>query len=96
MNLDHKSSTIALNKHYRLENTDGTRWVLRKYTGINTKTGDQVWQFVANWMSLESALCGLIERQIKAAGPVTLAEAVKACRSASQVATKILSGRNDG
>lgn len=92
MLMEPKDSIIPLNKDHNLCN-ERRAWVLRKYTGINAKTQERVWMFVANWQTFESAACGLIERQIKAAGPVTLAEAVNACRSASQMATKILSGQ---
>ena len=88
--LDPKESIIQLSKDYRLCNERA--YVLRKYTGINVSNGSQVHQFVANWPTFTGALYGLVERQIKAAGPCTLQESVNACERASQTIKKALSG----
>lgn len=64
---------IQLNKDYRLTSTESA-YRLEKYSGVNAKTGQQVWQFVANWTTLDAALKSLLERQIKASGATTLGE----------------------
>ena len=80
---------LQITKEYRIA-SDSRQWMIQKYTGLDKKTGEQVWQSIAYYSETEKLVKGLIERAIRDSDARTLADALRDIEKVSHALSKAL------
>ena len=66
---------IQITEEYRIS-SDSNQWMVQKYSGINKKTHEPVWQSISYYSSLDTLVSALSDKLLRESDASTISEAL--------------------